>query len=441
MTAINLPISCAEVYWCIADSESINSQEISEKTGLAKSTVQGHLSVLEKRDAIKSQDLPKQYCVSDDISSETLDWLKEFEELARATRGLKDQGYVVSDIAATKAVFDLQGQIIYFSANENSGLEPPPEESITRAELKTAFRQVRRIETYMGHLLSYMPCVKDNKLAWCCDIDLAIGKRFHGSNSKSFDSVDEALNWAKRIIDEADTPFNNEGQGLVDSSNAALSYLISSADAMLQKYLPTATHSHSLVLKYLLKQFQNQGTDAFWDYFLARGFALTSRKFLSICRDLAKSGLIRYSRYTAAYMMDCYLGPAWLSLEGVVLQEQELQAIAIGEQVASYHPWRKSNESYPGEKYGFPCMEQSECNIAYFYEGLGMSAKWTLRQQGNILVRVPVNPHYLTWYSTWQDGFWTHRSSDFVKEDSPENSEWFGRGAAMLGLTTTVGEA
>ncbi len=745
MSTTDLPISCAEVYWCIADSESVNSADIAQKIGLAKSTVQGHLSVLEKRNAILSQGLPKQYCVSDEIPSEILDWLKEFEELARAAQGLREQAYVVGDIAETEAVFELQGQIIYFSepntaeiisnslgeeveekivdtpnsrihtcvnglkmevsdpsqliatttvlkaiaqislelvdqaplgenykgflllpalsehgwrcdfsmpdgsfrqgsaghsfpeyaltwgreaidtgrvnvrdnqqrsfadeplvirpflsllnsafgqyfsvrdhrvsllatylmlqlgnqgqtsfwddflaytvrlqprqltkhlnelselgilryfrppnrncptsyylgpawlsvqevslkeaeleaiehgemhredgylwgipfgersgqserilqqekdaiirvpkepgepfwrstwrngewthqrkANENSELEPPSEKRITRAELQTAFRQVRRVETYMGHLLSSMPCVKNNKLAWCCDIDLENGKRFHGSSSKSFDSVDEALNWGKRIIDKADSPFNNEGQELAQPSNVASSYLMSSAEVMLQKYLPKATDSHSLVLKHLLKQFQKQGTDELWDYFLARGFALTSRSFLSICRDLAKSGLIRYSRYSAAHMMDFYLGPAWLSLEGVALHQQELQAIVRGEQVASYHPWRKSNESYPGEKYGFPCIEQSERNIGYFYQGLGMSAKWTLHQQGNTLVRVPVNPHYLTWYSTWQDGFWTHKSSDFVKEDSPENSEWFGRGAATLGLSTVV---
>lgn len=733
MTATNFPISCAEVYWCIADSESVNSADIAQKTGLAKSTVQGHLSALEKRNAILSQGLPKQYCVRNDIPSEILDWLKEFEELARAAQGFREQTYVISDIAETEAVFELTGQIIYFSepntaeiisnvfgeefeekivdipdsrihtcvnglkmeirdrtqliatttvlkaiaqvslelvdktplgedykeflllpalsehgwrcdfsmpdgsfrqgsaghsfpeyaltwgreaidtgrvnvrdnqqrsfadeplvvrpflslldsafgqyfssrerrvsllaaylmlqfgnqgqtsfwddflaytvrlqprqlskylnelselgilryfrppnrncptsyylgpawlsvqevslteteleaiedgemnredgylwgipfgersgqsgrilqqeknaiirvpkepgepfwrstwrkgewthqrkADENSELEPPPEKRITRAELQTAFRQVRRIETYNGHLLSTMPCVKNNKLAWCCDIDLAIGKRFHGSSSKSFDSVDEALNWAKRIIDEADSPFDNERQGLEQPSNSAQSFLMSSAEVMLQKYLPTATDSHTLVLKYLLKQFQDQGTDEFWDYFVARSFALTNRKFLSICRDLAKSGLIRYSRYTAAHMMDFYLGPAWLSLERVTLHEQELQAIVRGEQVASYCPWRKSNESYPGEKYGFPCMVQSERNVGYFHEGFGMSDRWILSQEGNVLVRVPINPHYPIWYSTWQDNLWTHKSrfTDSIKEDNPEKVEW-----------------
>lgn len=91
MTTINLPISCAEVYWCIADSESVNSTDVAQKTGLAKSTVQGYLVTLEKSGAIKSQGRPKQYCVSENVPSEILDWLKEFEELARATRDFRSR--------------------------------------------------------------------------------------------------------------------------------------------------------------------------------------------------------------------------------------------------------------------------------------------------------------------------------------------------------------
>lgn len=89
MTVTNLPISAAEVYWCIADFESINSQEIAQKTGLAKSTVQGHLSTLEKTAAIKGQGRPKLYYVSDDVTPETLEWLKDLEQLARATRSFR----------------------------------------------------------------------------------------------------------------------------------------------------------------------------------------------------------------------------------------------------------------------------------------------------------------------------------------------------------------
>lgn len=89
MTVTNLPISAAEVYWCIANFESINSQEIAQKTGLAKSTVQSPLSTLEKTAAIKGQGRPRQYCVSDDITLETLEWLKDLEQLARATRNFR----------------------------------------------------------------------------------------------------------------------------------------------------------------------------------------------------------------------------------------------------------------------------------------------------------------------------------------------------------------
>ena len=89
MTAITLPITCAEVYWCIADSKSTKSQEIAQKTGLAKSTIQSCLSALEKTSAVKGQGRPKQYCVSKNVASEMLEWLKDFENLARETRSFR----------------------------------------------------------------------------------------------------------------------------------------------------------------------------------------------------------------------------------------------------------------------------------------------------------------------------------------------------------------
>ncbi len=89
MTQINLPISCAEVYWCIADFESVNSTDIAQKTGLTKSTVQRHLRALEKTGAVKNQGRPKQYCISENVTTEILEWLKEFEELARMSSDLR----------------------------------------------------------------------------------------------------------------------------------------------------------------------------------------------------------------------------------------------------------------------------------------------------------------------------------------------------------------
>ncbi|MCL6754303.1 hypothetical protein KBT16_26325, partial [Nostoc sp. CCCryo 231-06] len=97
-------------------------------------------------------------------------------------------------------------------ADLNSDLEPLLKKRITSTELQTALSLVaaRKGETYNGHLLTPWLCEKDNKLTWCCDVNLAGGKRFRGG--KSFDSIDAALNWTKRRIDEADSPLDNEGQ-------------------------------------------------------------------------------------------------------------------------------------------------------------------------------------------------------------------------------------
>ncbi|MCL6753242.1 winged helix-turn-helix domain-containing protein, partial [Nostoc sp. CCCryo 231-06] len=89
MTEINLPISFAEVYWCIADFQSVNSTDIAQKTGLTESTVQRHLRTLEKTGVVKGQGRPKQYCVSKNVASEMLDWVEKFKELARMTPGLR----------------------------------------------------------------------------------------------------------------------------------------------------------------------------------------------------------------------------------------------------------------------------------------------------------------------------------------------------------------
>ena len=59
---IAFPISRAEVYWAIADWRGTHSAEsLSNSLGFSKSTVQGHLSALEKAGAIRSQGRPKQY--------------------------------------------------------------------------------------------------------------------------------------------------------------------------------------------------------------------------------------------------------------------------------------------------------------------------------------------------------------------------------------------
>lgn len=292
-------------------------------------------------------------------------------------------------------------------ASLNADLESPIKKRITRTELITAFKQSRTTEIYKGHLLSTIPIRINNELCWYCDIELASGKRLIGAR-KSFSSVEDALLWAKAMIDLADRHLLVEEQVLAPPSDTATVHLLPYADVMLHKHLAKATNKHKLLLKFLIREFENQGNAHFWDYFLARAFTVTSQKFLNLCKELVKAGLIRYSRYDSAYMTSFYLGPAWLSQDGVALKAEELSALALGEQAASYRPWWTTEESYPGEKYGFPCQQKDHRNNHYFYQGSETRARWKFRHQDNALVRVAINPNHPTWYSTWHNGIWTH---------------------------------
>jgi DNA-binding transcriptional ArsR family regulator len=86
-------ISRAEVYWCIADwNGSHCADDIARVTGFRKSTVQGHLSALEKAGAIRSEGRPKQYAVAEACSQPYLDRLQSFASLARSMRGSRSLG-------------------------------------------------------------------------------------------------------------------------------------------------------------------------------------------------------------------------------------------------------------------------------------------------------------------------------------------------------------
>ena len=262
---------------------------------------------------------------------------------------------------------------------------------------------------YREHHLRLMPCNRGEQLGWTCHIDLANGQRLHSDNTKSFDSIEAAQNWAKSMINLAACPLEPAGQAIEQQLETNSSQIMPYADAMLDKYLPKATARHRLLLKYLVSQFGNHGANKFWDYFLSRAFAVTSSKFLSLCRDLVKAGLIRYWRFNSAYFMEFYLGPAWLSLEEVTLSPESLAALALGEQIATYRPWCQQDESYPGQKNGFPCADKTERNIDLFWQGQGMPANWKFAHDGIALVRIPLRSRYPIWHSTWHSGKWTHR--------------------------------
>jgi DNA-binding transcriptional ArsR family regulator len=88
---ISFPISRAEVYWCIADwNGAHNAEDVASGTGFSKSTVQGHLSALEKAGALRSEGRPKRYTSAEDCSQEYLSQLSSLASLARQMRGTRN---------------------------------------------------------------------------------------------------------------------------------------------------------------------------------------------------------------------------------------------------------------------------------------------------------------------------------------------------------------
>jgi DNA-binding transcriptional ArsR family regulator len=93
LRGLTFPVARAEVYWCIADwNGSHCADDIARGTGFSKSTVQGHLSALEKAGAILNEGRPKQYAVAEDCPQEYLSRLQSCASLARSMRGSRSLG-------------------------------------------------------------------------------------------------------------------------------------------------------------------------------------------------------------------------------------------------------------------------------------------------------------------------------------------------------------
>lgn len=290
-------------------------------------------------------------------------------------------------------------------ASVEAELEPPLKKRLSWADLKAVtVSHAGEEELYKGYILQPRPCCKGGSLCWNCDVKLPDGKWLYGD--EDYSCIEDALAWAKKMVNLTEDGWREQANG--QQSNDALVYLLQHLDLMLNQYLPKSTDAHKLLLKYLILKFENKGTAKFWEYFLAPTLALSRQQLLRHCRELVKVGLLRYYRHNRAYMMKFYLGPAWLNAEAVTLRVEELEQIARGETAASYRPWWTGTERYPGEKYGWPCSNDSKQT---FWQPSGTrTGGWAFSHQGNALVRVPTKPNYPTWYSTWQDSAWTHKS-------------------------------
>lgn len=338
MTEINFPISCAEVYWYIADFDSVNSTDIAQKTGLGKSTVQRHLRALEKSNAIEGQGRPKQYRVSDDIPSKTLEWLRKFEELARMTRGLRG-----------KRLLPL-GQVWI------EGLMLEVNEPLQLISATTVLKEIAQVslgvvdnaplgEDYKGFLL--LPALSEH--GWRCDFSMPDGSFRQGSASHSF--PDNALVWAREMIDTGRVNSTQTQLRQFTDEPLVVRPFLSQLDSAFGQYFSQSGARRSwLLAAYLMLQFGNQGQTSFWDDFLAHTVRIKPRQLTKHLNELSKLGILRYFRPPNRNCpTSYYLGPAWLSVKGVSLTKAELEAI-----------------------------EDGEMNI----------------EDGNAIVRVPVNPHY-----------------------------------------------
>ncbi len=272
--------------------------------------------------------------------------------------------------------------------------DQPPEIQNYQEEYKGCSLEVRYIRFW--------------KDGWMCVLCLPDGTWLQRLESHT--SLEDVLQWGKKLIDISDNALDQIKQADELTLEKIQPHLYGCVAVMVKKYFPKTKHDHTLLLKYLILQINSKGTIEFWEQLLAPALELTTRQLLNRCKDLVKAGLIRYSRKGGNSVIGCYLGPAWLNLEGVTLTSEELGAIAKGEEVASYQPWGNEIEQYPGEKCGWPNMEENHM-FSVILQEKGMKVRWVLRHEGNALVRVPTKQNNPKWYSTWSDGLWTHRAS------------------------------
>lgn len=279
----------------------------------------------------------------------------------------------------------------------------PPEEPVETKDID---------EYYKGCLLK-LRYSDLGKGSWVCNISLPDDSCL--TSYSSYSHVNDALNWAKEIVDISTDALIYIKQADEQQSQESLPHLFKHVDFMLEQYFPRARTKPKLLLQFLTLRFGCKGTIEPWERLLAPALGLTARQLLHQSRELVKVGLIRYSRLDRCYgmyKMHFYLGPAWLNAKEITLSLEELEAISEGEWWASYRPWWKGEEQYPGEKYGWPDFQNNQDSYLDLWREPGKLQNCNLKREGNALVRIPKNFNYPLWYSTWDDGDWAHSSKE-----------------------------
>jgi hypothetical protein len=142
-------------------------------------------------------------------------------------------------------------------------------------------------------------------------------------------------------------------------------------------------------MSWLALNFGNTGKTSFWEEYLIKFLEIPKRKLRSITQSLQDMGLITALHTHKFFPIEYYLGPAWLAVDDLELNTQELKAI----------------------------VEGSRCDLNIPYYDRLSSREYQLCHEGKSIIFIPENSRD-RWYSLkWEDQWIVQRKRD-------EKAEW-----------------
>ncbi len=145
------------------------------------------------------------------------------------------------------------------------------------------------------------------------------------------------------------------------------------------------------VIFWLSLHFGSTGKTSFWEEFLIKRLEISKRKLRVITKNLEEMGLITTRHFHKFFPIEYFLGPAWLSVNDLELNTQELEAI----------------------------VEGSRCdrNIPYYDRTSFRGSR--LRHENESIIFIPENP-LDRWYSLkWENQWIVQRKRDEKSELEP----------------------
>jgi hypothetical protein len=145
------------------------------------------------------------------------------------------------------------------------------------------------------------------------------------------------------------------------------------------------------VMFWLALNFGKTGKNSFWEEFLIKFLEIPKRKLRVITKNLEELGLITTRHLHKFYPIEYFLGPAWLAVDDLKLNTQELEAI----------------------------VEGSRCNHNIPYYDRTSFRGSRLRHENKSIIFIPENP-LDRWYSLkWENQWIVQRKRDEKSEFEP----------------------